>query len=230
MRKFAVIGLGQYGFQVAVSLAQLGAEVLAIDRDAKTCERVKRFDGVYPLCLDATDESALRATGIEDVDAAVVAIGQHLEVSIVVAALLRKLAVRRIVARAASDLHAQILEQLGVREVHNPERDMGIRNARSIFAPDLHDRMQLSTGHLLAEVDAREPLWGRTLAELELRKRDVTVIAVKKRIADIDELGENTFRVESNLAPTGDVLVEKGDILVVVGPPGPVRDFVDIWQ
>ncbi len=230
MRKFAIIGLGQYGFQVAVSLAKLGAEVLAIDRNPKICEQIKRIESVYPLCLDATDEAALRATGVEEVDAAVIAIGQDLEVSILVTALLRKLAVRRIIARAATELHEQILGQLGIREVHNPERDMGIRNARNIFSPDLHDQTELSTGHLLAEVDAREPLWGRTLAELDLRKHDVNVIAVKKRIADIDELGENTFRVETNLAPIGDVLIEKGDILVVIGPPGPVREFIDIWQ
>ena len=93
MRKFAVIGLGQYGYQLAVTLAELGADVLGLDQNEAICETIKRVDGVHPLCLDATDENALRSSGLEDVEVAIVAIGQHLEVSIVVTALLKRMAI-----------------------------------------------------------------------------------------------------------------------------------------
>ena len=229
MRKFAVIGLGQFGREVVVTLAGLGAEVLAVDRDPDICEGLKSTDGVLPLCLDATDERALRGTGIEEVDAAVVAIGRHLEMSIVVTALLRRIAVRRILARASSELHAEILADVGATTVLNPEVEMGKRAAQSVFAPDLHTRMQLPTGHHLVEVDAREPLWGKTLGELDFRDRfALNLIALKKRIPVIDSYGDSGYKVDTNLLPTGADTIEKGDILVVIGTEVRVREFLEL--
>lgn len=231
MRKFAVIGLGQYGFQVAVALAKLGADVLAIDKNSDICESVKRHQGVHPLSLDATDEAALRASGIDEVDAVVVAIGQHLEISIVVTALLRRLSVRRIIARSSTDLHEQILRLVGATQVHNPEVEMGTRVAHSIFAPDVHDRMSLPTGHQLVEIDARESTWGRTLSDLDFRTRyELAVIAIRKRVPFVDKMGESSYRSETNMLPTGADIVERGDILAVLGTEARVREFLDLWQ
>ncbi len=231
MRKFAVIGLGQYGCQVATSLADLGADVLAIDSDQAVCNSLKRVDGIQPVCLDATDEQALRATGIEEVDAAVVAIGQHLEVSIVVTALLRQVPVQRIVARSSSDLHGKILTLLGAAQVHNPEVEMAIRDAQAIFSPALRDRTALATGHHMVELDARESLWGKTLAELDFRTRfELTVIAIKKRVPIVDQLGETGFREEVNRLPTGSDVIEEGDIIVVIGTPSRAQEFLGLWS
>jgi trk system potassium uptake protein TrkA len=228
MRKFAVIGLGQYGYQLAVSLAELGADVLGLDRDEHICETIKRVDGVHPLCLDATDENALRSSGIEDVDAAIVAIGQHLEVSIVVTALLKRMAIPTI-ARSSSDLHEQILQEVGAQRVYNPEKEMGVKAAQEIFVPDLHDRMTLSSGHTLAEVDARKPLWGKSLSDLDFRGRfGLHVIALKTRRPAVDQFGENTFKVEVNPLPSGSDVIEEGDILVVVGMESRVREFLEL--
>ena len=108
MRRFAVFGLGRFGAHVAVSLAELGADVLAIDIDDEKCEALKRYVGIHPLCFDATNETALKASGVDDVDTAVVAMGTDREASILVTALLRRLSIPRIVARAVDDLHKQI--------------------------------------------------------------------------------------------------------------------------
>jgi trk system potassium uptake protein TrkA len=229
VKKFAVIGLGQFGYQVAISLAELGAEVLAVDIDPSICEQITRVDRINPICLDATDEIALRATGIEDVEAAIVAIGQHLEVSILVTAILRRVSCRRIISRASSDLHAQILTSIGATQVCNPEQEMGIENARVIFAPDLRSRMQLPTGHYMAEIDTREPLWGKTIGELDFRARfELNVIAVKKRRPYVDEFGESRYTVETNLLPSGTDAVDEGDILVVIGRENRINDFLTL--
>lgn len=231
MSKFAVIGLGQYGFQVAVSLSEMGADVLAIDRNNDICESIKRFDRIQPLCLDATNEQSLRATGIEEVDAAVVAIGQHLEISIVVTALLRQVPVKRIVARASTPLHKKILQLVGATQVRNPEVEMAARDAQAIFSPGLRERSVLPTGHHSIEVDARESVWGKTLGELDFRSRyELTVIAIKKQIPYVDRLGNNAYRVESNMLPTGADVIEKGDILVLIGTESRAREFLGLWQ
>jgi trk system potassium uptake protein TrkA len=228
MRRFAVIGLGQFGYQVAVSLAELGADVLAIDKNSDVCEAIKVVDGVHPMSLDATDERALRSAGLEDVEAVVVAIGQHLEVSIVVTALLHRMAVP-IVARSSSDLHEQILKEVGARTVLNPEREMGIKAAQTIFSPDLHDRMKLPSGHHLVEVDARRPLWGKTIGELDFRNRfELNVLAIKKRRPYVDQFGESAYTIETNLLPSGSDGIDEGDILVVAGSDTHVREFLEI--
>ena len=226
-----MIGLGQYGYQVASSLAELKAEVLAIDRDPEVIESIKRVDGVHPLCLDATDEAALRATGVEDVEAAVVAIGQHLEVSIVVTALLERMAVRRIIARASTDLHKQILRDVGASHVHNPEVEMGMRDARSLFSPGLRDRMQLPTGQHVVEIDAKESIWGQSLSQLDFRTRnELMVIAIQKSRPYVNKRGETAYRTEMITLPTGSDLVEEGDVLTLVGTEVRVRELLELWQ
>lgn len=229
MQHFAVIGLGRFGYQVAVSLAELGAEVLAIDRDPDVCEQAKQIDGIHPLCLDATDETALRKSNIADVDAAVVAVGSHLESSIMITALLKNLAVQRIVARATNSLHDQILNHIGATQTHNPEVEMGRRAAKAIFAPDLHERTELPTGHMLVEVDARQPLWGKSLKELDFRGRyELTVIAIKRRQPFVDAVGGSAFRVDINMSPGPTDTVEKGDVLVIIGTRSRVQEFLEV--
>ncbi|MFT5430286.1 MAG: trk system potassium uptake protein TrkA [Myxococcota bacterium] len=231
MQKFAVIGLGRFGFHVTSSLAELGAEVLAIDRDPEKCDAVKRIAGVHPLCLDATDEIALAASAIVDVDAAVVAIAGTLEASVIATALLKRMNVHRIIARAMNDVHRQILELIGATQVYNPEVEMGQRAAQAIFAPDLRDRMTLPTGHVMAEVDAREPIWGKTLGELDFRSRyELRVIAVKRRHPHIDALGENTYRTETNMLPTRSDALDRGDSIVVIGTAARVQEFLELWR
>ena len=87
MRRFAVFGLGRFGGQVAISLADLGADVLAVDNSPEKCDALKRVAGIHPLCFDATNEQALRESGVDEVDTAIVAMGAHRESSILVTAL-----------------------------------------------------------------------------------------------------------------------------------------------
>ncbi|MBT9559688.1 MAG: TrkA family potassium uptake protein [Myxococcales bacterium] len=231
MRRFAVFGLGRFGAHVAISLAELGADVLAIDIEEEKCEALKRYVGIHPLCFDATNENALKASGVDDVDTAVVAMGTDREASILVTALLRRLSIPRIVARAVDDLHKQILQLVGAGLVFNPEVEMAKRAAQQIYATQLHERLSLPTGHHLVEVDAMEPLIGKTLGELDLRRRmELTVIAIKSRAPWVDDLGESRFRVQSNLNPGADDRVEKGDTLVVIGTPARIREFLELCR
>ncbi|HIA02334.1 MAG TPA: TrkA family potassium uptake protein, partial [Myxococcales bacterium] len=137
MRRFAVIGLGQFGSQVARSLALLGAEVLAIDSQSHRCDQLKNCDGVYPMCLDATDQTALGACGIESVEAAIVAIRQSMDASVRAATNLRRLAIPQIIARAVDQVHGDILERIGCSSVVFPDQTMGEKIAGLVFAPDL---------------------------------------------------------------------------------------------
>jgi trk system potassium uptake protein TrkA len=217
MRRFAVIGLGEFGCQVARSLAGFGAEVLAIDIDLRCCDSLKSIDGIHPMCLDACDEEALRASGIESAEVAIVAIRQPLDASLRAATNLRRLAIPRIIARAVDGIHADILERVGCDTVVFPDQEMGRKVAGTAFAPDLRAVDDFGHGLQVAHVDAQKPLWNRRLDELSLLSRfEVQVIAIKR-----PDNSEVTL-------PRPTHVIEQGDVLVVAGSPDAINAFLSL--
>src|SRR5687767_13975391 len=119
--QFAVLGLGRFGVEVAQELTRLGHEVLAVDRNERTVREVA--DAVtHPVQADITDREALRELGIGGFDAVIVAVASNLEGSILATVTLKQLEVRRIVARAQTEIHGAILEKVGADRVVYPEQ------------------------------------------------------------------------------------------------------------
>jgi trk system potassium uptake protein TrkA len=217
MKQFAVIGLGKFGTKVALTLAEKGGQVLVVDEDIRKVEEIK--DQVaQAVCLDSTDEDAMRAAGLQDVDAAIVGVGQNLELSILTTAILKKLGVPTIVARAISDLHAQILERVGATRVINVEEQMGEQVARGIIAPEIHEQFPLASGHSLAEVVPRPEFVGQSIGKINFRQQfGVNIIAIQKRMPVVTPEGRNTFQILVNDLPKPTDVIEENDVLVVVG-------------
>jgi trk/ktr system potassium uptake protein len=217
MKQFAVIGLGKFGMKVALTLTEKGGQVLAVDEDIRKVEEIKDHVA-QAVCLDSTDEDAMRAAGLEDVDAAVVGAGENLELSVLATAILKKLGVPHIVARAVSDLHAQILERVGATRVINVEEQMGEQVARSIIAPEIHEQFALATGHSLAEVVPRPEFIGQTIGRINFRQQyGVNIIAIQKRRPVVTEEGKNAFQILINDLPKPTDVIGDDDVLVVVG-------------
>jgi trk system potassium uptake protein TrkA len=130
----AVIGLGIFGSKTATKLFEQKADVIAIDKDPILVDKIK--DKVTrAVCLDVTDEKALRAEDISDVDAAIVAIGDNAEMSILAVATLRKLGVGRVISRAKDNLHEHVLREVGASEIIRIEEEMGELVASKIISP-----------------------------------------------------------------------------------------------
>ena len=225
MKQFAVIGLGTFGQRVARTLMQNGSEVVAIDKDAAKVEAVKD-DVTRALCIDATVEDTLAHSGVLDLDAVVVAMGEHMEQSILTTALLKRLGAGYIIARAASELYAQILRDVGADRTVLIEEQMADQVAKTMVAPDIIDQLQLSTGHSLVEMKPLRDMVGKKLGELDIRRKyQVNIIAIKKRIPVINEDGESTFDEKTNDVPGPDDRIETGDVLVVVGAAAELERF-----
>jgi trk/ktr system potassium uptake protein len=209
-RSFAVIGLGRFGSAVATTLAGLGYEVIGIDGDE---DKVRAVADVVSLSmqLDATDEKAMRAAGIKDVDVAVVSIGEAIESSVLVVTLVREIGIKHIVAKAVTPLHGRILEKLGVTRVVFPEREMAVRIAHSLVVPNVLDYIELSSEHSIVEVPAPVEFVGKTLRDIGLRARfGLTTIAIKHT----SRTGDGNI---TNIAPGPDDVVQAGDILSLLG-------------
>ncbi|BAT71092.1 trk system potassium uptake protein TrkA [Thermosulfidibacter takaii ABI70S6] len=213
MKYFAVIGIGRFGYSVAKTLTEMGCQVLAID---KSEERLRQLEGVVTQVVqaDATDEKALRAAGIKDVDAVIVAIGQNMEASILVSLILKELGVPYIVSKAINRLHAKVLERIGCDRVVLPEEEMGIRVARSLVSPNVMDELDLSEKVRIYEIKVPGVITGKTLGELDFRKRfGLNVVAVKSKDGSLET------------SPTADTMLKEGDYIFVIGDEESMEDF-----
>jgi len=222
-----VIGLGQFGKHLVRNLAKLGAEVMAIDLEMAHLDAVKDL-AARTICLDAVNQEALAGTEISQVDTAVVSIGQDLANSVLIVTLLKKLGVPHIIARASSILHYQILEAVGAHEVVQPEQEMAAVLADRMVTPHLQTKLSLDRRHRIVELEASAELWGKSLQELDFRARfKLNVIAIRKRRLRVGVGGESVVDNEINDLPAGSDLIDKGDILVVLGADEAILRFAE---
>lgn len=217
MPQFAVIGLGAFGKKVAYTLSQKGANVIAIDKNRDSVEEIKEHVSAA-LVVDSTDEDAMKAAGIKDVDAAVVALGDNQEEAILITAILKKMGVSKIIARAINQLYAHVLKSVGADNVIVIEERMGEDLAKRLLSPEVYQHVVLTTGHSLVEVEARPEFIGKSLRQLDFRRAfGVNIIAIQKKIPSVNDEGKVTYTIEVNDIPGPEDRIEKGDILVVVG-------------
>jgi len=215
--QFLVVGLGTFGRKVAMTLLENGAEVIAIDRDKSKVETIKDKVTVA-LVLDSTDEEAMQTAHIEDVDAAVVALGNAQEEAILTTAILKRMGIFPIMARAANTLYEHVLKLVGADRVVIIEEQMGEDEAKRLLAPEIREKIMLTTGHSLVELEARKEFVGKTLKALDIRnKYSVNVVSIQRKMTDVNESGKVFEFIQVNDLPGPDDVIKKGDILVVVG-------------
>ncbi|HRD41139.1 MAG TPA: TrkA family potassium uptake protein [Prochlorococcaceae cyanobacterium AMR_MDS_5431] len=206
---FAVIGMGRFGSAVCKELVEAGAEVLAVDIDLKAIDAITQENlGLEARIVDCTDEEALRAAGVLELDVIVVAIGEPIEVSIT-ATLIAKDSegsrVKQVIARASSDLHEKMLKRVGADRVVFPSRMQGQRLGRELVRPNLLERLRLDASNSIEEIRVPKSFVGRSLRDLNLRKNyRVNVLAV----GPAEQLTVNP--------PASHILLED-DLLVVMG-------------
>jgi len=213
----AVIGLGTFGARTAISLHDRGAEVVAIDVDEELVDKIK--DRVtHAVALDVTDERSLRAINISDVDTAIVAIGDNVQTSIMAVAMLRKLGVGRVIARATSLLHEHVLKEIGASEIIKVEEDMGEIIASKIIAPHVLQRYNFAAGYSLVEIRLGKIYEGKTLVESKIRQNyGLNIVALQKRVPVITHEGKPAYKVEINDSPMPMDVIEQDDIVVLIG-------------
>ena len=213
----AVIGLGAFGSKMASRLYEKGAEVIAIDLKQELVDKIK--DRVsHAIGLDITSERALRSINISDVDIAVVALGDNVEVSIMAVAMLRQLGVGRVIARATNPLHEHILNEIGASEIIKVEEEMGEIIASKIMASHVLQRYNFAAGYSIVELKLGKNFEGKTLVESQIRQNySLNIVALQKRVPFITEEGKSSYRVEINDSPMPMDMINTDDIVVLVG-------------
>lgn len=214
MKSFVVIGCGRFGGAVARTLFSLGNEVLAIDISEDIIKEISD-EVTHSVQADVMDETVLKDLGLRNFDVAVIAIGSDLEASIMATLIAKELGIKRVIAKALSELHGKALYKIGADIVIFPERDMGIRVAHNLASTNILDFIELSPDFSILEVTALKEWEDKSLAQLKLStKYGINVMAIKR--------GSSI-----SVSPNGEVVIEKDDILVVIGS---IKDIKRIEQ
>lgn len=204
MKSFVVIGCGRFGKSVAKTLFDLGNEVLAIDKSEELVQEISD-EVTHAVQADVMDETVLKDLGLGNFDVAVIAIGSNLEASIMATLIAKELGIKRVIAKAQSELNGKVLYKIGADKVIFPERDMGVRVAHNLTSANILDFIELSPDYSILEVTALKEWEDKSLAELRLStKYGINVMAIKK--------GD-----EFLVSPNGESMIEKDNILVVIG-------------
>ncbi|KJS31135.1 MAG: potassium transporter TrkA [Desulfatitalea sp. BRH_c12] len=212
MKRFAVIGLGNFGFHAAKALYEDGNEVVAIDTDKN------RVQAIDPHCteaivLDSTDKEALKSLGLEHMDGVIVSTGTNISTSILICLYLQEIGVKKILAKALDEDHAKILRKVGATEIIHPERDMAVRISRGLSRPNVLDFIPLAEEFDLIQVGPPREFIGKSLKDLNLRaKYNVHIIAIKELVP------ENFI-----LVPPAGFIIKDSDILIMLGKTEDIR-------
>ncbi len=213
MKQFAVLGLGTFGYSLATSLYELGNDVYAVDKREELVSDIA--DNVtYAVVADISDITALKSIGIGEVDCAVIASANDLNVSLMAAINLKELGVETVYAKAKDAVQAKVLKKLGVDKIIYPEKEMGESLARTLTDNALTDLLSLDTNHTISEIEAPKPWHNRSLIELNVRNEyKLNVLAVKRE-------------EETTVNPSAAEIIHPGDRLIVMGERNVISKLV----
>ena len=169
-QSFAVFGLGRYGTALAKELVESGADVLAVDSDKDIVNSVVQ-DIPLSKCADVTDPEVIKQLGISNVDVVVIAMATNLEASVMATMLCKEAGVKTVIAKCGSEMECKILSKIGADQVIFPEKESGVRLAKKLVNFGLVDLVELSKDASLFELKVRPEWVGKSLIELNLRKK-----------------------------------------------------------
>ncbi len=219
--RFAVIGLGRFGMRLARGLAAAGAEVIAVDKRTDLVEQMRDVV-TLAVVLDATDEEAIIAQGIDKVNVAVVGVGGAFESSALATSILKSLGVPRVISRATTRQRAEILSRIGADDIVNPEAESAERWCHRLVVPQVTEKIDLGEDHSLVQICTPSGWVGKTLADLNVRKKfGVNVVAIH-RLPPGKDPKTHAYVIDT---PLPDSEIESGDLLLVVGTNEAIEDL-----
>lgn len=201
MKRFAVIGLGHFGKEVAKGLYTSGDEVIAIDQDKDKVQEAADFS-TQAILADATELKTLEAIGLKEVDVAVVSLGDKMDVITLTALHLKEAGCPYTIVKAISSDHEKILRAIGVNEVIHPEEfaAKGLATRLSLFG--VSDYLPILPNYSMILLDAPKCFVGSRIAEVE--SKDVQVVGIRRDGSVV-------------LTPGDSENIRAGDTLIMLG-------------
>ncbi len=180
MKNILLIGVGRFGRHIAVQLSQLGHQVMAVDTNEE------RINEVLPLVTnaqigDVTNEEFLRSLGIGNFDVCIVTISGSFQNSLETTSLLKELGAKCVVSRAERDVQEKFLLRNGADYVVYPEKQMAKWTAIRYTGDHIFDYMEIDDQHAIFEVEVPEAWIGKSVGEVDIRKRfGISILGIRR--------------------------------------------------
>ena len=213
MRKqYAVFGLGSFGESVAVTLQELGCEVVVVDNHMERIEDISPYVS-YAVQADIEDPEVIRSLGARNLDGVVVAVADDMEASIMATLVSKEIGVPYVLAKAKNELHAKVLKKIGADSIIFPEKEIGQSVARNLVSGEFVDWISLSPDYSITEIHVPEKWIGKSLSEIDVRRtKDVNVVGVR--------IGE---KIQVNIDPKEPL--QKEMMLIMIGSNEALENF-----
>jgi trk system potassium uptake protein TrkA len=215
--KYIVLGLGRFGSNLATNLTNMGHEVIGVDNHTERLEELK--DSITTVMkMDSTNINAIKSLPLDDADAIIVAIGEDVGSSILTASILKNLKVKRIIARAVTQVQRSILKQIGIDEIILPLEDSATHVASMLQLKNALRLTELNNDYAVAEIVIPPKYAGHVLDTINIGERfNLKLIAVKVPPKDgiISSIFRHNFKVEMSFDPY--TPLDSKDVLVVSG-------------
>ena len=214
MKQYLVIGLGRFGTSVAKTLYEAGENILGIDVSEELVQdRINNNILKNAIIGDASDGKILKDIGAENFDIAFICIGD-IEASVMIALNLKEFGLKSIIAKAINKKHGKVLTKIGATEIVYPEEHMGKRIAELTMNTDIIEHLKFTDNFVLVEVKAPSIFWNNSLIKLDVRnKYNINIVGIKKS------------KGEFLPNPTANVVIEEGDVLVIITDKKTVESF-----
>lgn len=184
MKRFVIVGLGNFGSSVAEALHAKGHEVIAVDADERAVDRIAPFV-TRAAVGDGRDLQTLERIGAKGAEAGVVSTGDDITASILSTMVLHDIGVRDVYVKVISRDHARVMERMGVTESVFPERESALALGARMSGAGLLNYYRLGPGFSIQEMAVPQGWSGKSLRELELRKRHgISIVALHDVLLD----------------------------------------------
>lgn len=204
MKSVLVIGMGRFGRHLAKQMQMLGNAVMVVDKDAA---QIDAFAQTFTDAQigDCTNETVVKALGVENFDVCFVTIGEDFQSSLVITSHLKTAGAKHIVAKANQSIQADLLQKIGADEVVYPEREMAEKVAVRYNAKNIFDYIPLTAEYSIYEIPILPQWVGHTIMDLNVRRKyRINIVAVKSGTA-------------LSPIPGPDYTFTEGDHVVVIG-------------
>ncbi len=225
--KYIIIGLGNYGGVLAEELSMLGNEVIGVDMNSHHVELLKDKIAAS-FIMDATDEEALLALPLKEVDVVIVCIGENLGASVRVVAMLKKMGTKRIMARAVDEVHKMILEAFGLDRILTPEKEAARTLVRLLDLQINVESFPIGDSHYVAKFQLPASFVGMKLKDLNLEKDfDLKMISLIRGKKTVNAIGISIMEHRVANEFTENLILDENDELVCYGN---YKDFMEFWK
>ena len=208
MQNILIVGLGHFGYSLVEEFTKSPFGIIVVEEDQARADLVKDVAGQVIVANAANKE--LLGKFAKNIDCAIVCISERIDSSILITYHLKELGIKKIIAKATTRDHGEILKSIGADEIIYPEEEVARRIARNLLAPDILDVIKLSEEFDIIEVPVPEKFLAKTIKELHLRnKYNIEILAVK-----------NPLTSRTKIMPSPDYQFQPDDVMIFIGETG----------